>query len=147
MDVGKQDKDWYWKLDVTLSNNTDYKGLSITDTLEDVQVVKESDIHVYDHTGKDVTAQGKVTKTAAGAGQTAYTWTASAEYVSKLNAEFGTKANATEQPTMSMKIKATANGTDSAKLMQYYDAATNQVIVPNAASITVGGTCGTTGER
>ena len=147
LDVKKQDATWTWKLDVKLSNNTSYDSLVISDTIENVQPVKASDIRVYDNAGNDVTAKGAITTEAAGGSATAFKWTAKAEFLNELNAAFGTQAKPLEQPRMTVKIKATAKGTDAAKLMQYYDAATNQVIVPNAASITVGGTCGTTGER
>jgi hypothetical protein len=147
LDVKKQDATWTWKLDVKLSNNTSYDSLVITDTIENVQPVKASDIRVYDNAGNDVTAKGTITTEAAGSSATTFKWTAKQEFLTDLNASFGTQAKPLEQPRMTVKITSTAKGTDGARLLQYMDLATNQVILPNTASITVGGTCGTTGER
>lgn len=139
-------RQWTWKLDVKLSNNTSYDSLVISDTIENVQPVKASDIRVYDNAGNDVTTKGTITTEAAGSSATAFKWTAKQEFLTGSTHPWPS-AKSLEQPRMTVKITSTAKGTDGARLLRYMDPATNQVILPNTASITVGGTCGTTGER
>ena len=150
VDAGKSDASWYWKVDFKLSNNTNYDSIVLTDTMESVQTVKREDVKVYDATGKDVTAQGTlvIADVAGDASKQTYKWTANQTFLTALNAEYGVgKAKATEQPTMSMKIKATARDADAARLRQYLDTATNTIVLPNTATMTVGGQTGTNAKN
>ena len=137
LDVKTKDATWYWKLEANLSTNTNYTSLTIADNIESVQTVNESDIHVYDASGKDVTSEGTISKSAnAGGTSTKYAWTSKQSYLNTLNSTYGTN-NPLARPKLTMKIKATTRNADPAKLLQYLDQASHQTIIPNIATIEV----------
>ena len=137
LDVKTKDATWYWKLEANLSTNTNYTSLTIADNIESVQTVNESDIHVYDINGKDVTSEGTISKSAnAGGTSTKYAWTAKQSYLNTLNSTYGT-TNPLTRPKLTMKIKATTKNADPAKLLQYLEQTSHQTIIPNIATIEV----------
>lgn len=79
----KADK-YAYVIDAHIPANSIKQALAISDPLENVQSFTLADIRLYDGTGQDITAQGKITEQKNSNNQNEVVWTANSAYVQNI---------------------------------------------------------------
>lgn len=122
----KADK-YAYVIDAHIPANSIKQSLAISDPLENVQSFTLSDIKLYDGTGQDITAQGKITEQKNSNNQNEVVWTANSSYVQSI-----VKANRDVHIRMVIPnvTIANANATD---LNRYLVG--GQISLPNISSL------------
>lgn len=136
--LGSLNQKYVWKNTFSLSNYTNYTKLVFTDHFESLQTLdtKHLDqvVHVYDDTGSDITAQGKLDSKENGK-QIDVSWTASDDYLKNtLNKNFG--KNSSKVPVFNMTITTDLSKATKDQLQEYFNDKLNSYVIPNKSTLT-----------
>ena len=136
--LGSINQKYVWKNTFSLANYTNYTKLIFTDHFESLQTLdtKHLDqvVHVYDDSGKDITAQGKLDSKENGK-QIDVSWTASDDYLKNtLNKNFG--KNSSKVPVFNMTITTDLSKATKDQLKDYFNEKVNGYVIPNKSTLT-----------